>query len=95
MVDPVTLGPVRTLPQAPRPSTTKASAQGSATPAPTPSAMANLPKLVSLAGQLAEQGPPIDYAKIAQVRQAIAQGEYTVDLESIAHSIVGYYRTGK
>lgn len=93
MVDPVTMGPVRTLPQSSRPAASKADGPRTATPAPSPTA--SLPKLVSIAAELAEQGPPVDYAKIAQVRQAIAKGEYSVDVQSIAHALVGYYRADK
>ena len=94
MVDPVTLGPVRTLPQSPR-SPASTAARTEAAPAQTASTAPSLPKLVGIATELAKQGPPVDYAKIAQVRQAIAQGKYSVDVESIAHSIVGYYRADK
>ncbi len=52
----------------------------------------SLPKLVSLAADLAKQGPPVDYAKIAQIRQAIASGTYTVDLEATAAAILAFDR---
>lgn len=50
----------------------------------------SLPKLIELARALTEQGPPVDYAKIAQIRQAIAQGEYHIDTEAIASAILRY-----
>jgi anti-sigma28 factor (negative regulator of flagellin synthesis) len=50
----------------------------------------SLPKLVSLAKELAEQGPPVDFAKIAQVRQAIALGSYRIDPDRIADAIVRF-----
>lgn len=93
MVDPVTLWPVRSVsksvgePGVKTARTEPASAQpkGSAT---------SLPKLVSMAAELARQGPPVDFARIAQLRQAIAQGSYAVDVDSIAHAMIGFFRTG-
>lgn len=93
MVDPVNLGPVRSLPQSPRASTAKTEVRASV-PAPAhpePSA-ASLPKLIGLAADLAKQGPPVDYARIAQIRQAIAKGDYSIDADRIAHAMIGFYR---
>jgi negative regulator of flagellin synthesis FlgM len=53
----------------------------------------SLPKLVNLATELSKAGPPVDFVKIALVRQAIAQGEYSVDVDRIAHAMVGFFRT--
>jgi flagellar biosynthesis anti-sigma factor FlgM len=50
----------------------------------------SLPKLVSLASTLAEQGPPVDFAKIAQVRQAIALGTYRVSPDKIAEGMMRF-----
>jgi flagellar biosynthesis anti-sigma factor FlgM len=50
----------------------------------------SLPKLVSLASTLAEQGPPVDFAKIAQVRQAIAEGSYRVNPDKIAGAMMRF-----
>lgn len=50
----------------------------------------SLPKLVSLASTLAEQGPPVDFAKIAQVRQAIAEGSYRVIPDEIAKGMMQF-----
>jgi negative regulator of flagellin synthesis FlgM len=50
----------------------------------------SLPKLVTLASALAEQGPPVDFAKIAQVRQAIALGTYRVNPEAIAEGMMRF-----
>jgi flagellar biosynthesis anti-sigma factor FlgM len=52
----------------------------------------SLPKLVSLAAELAKQGPPVDFAKIAQIRQAIASGTYVVDLEATSAAILAFDR---
>jgi negative regulator of flagellin synthesis FlgM len=50
----------------------------------------SLPKLISLASELASQGPPIDHAKIARIREAIALGTYRVQPEAIANAILGF-----
>lgn len=50
----------------------------------------SLPKLVSLASALAEQGPPVDFAKIAQVRQAIALGTYRVNPDKVADAMLRF-----
>jgi negative regulator of flagellin synthesis FlgM len=47
-----------------------------------------------MAAELAQQGPPVDFARIAQLRQAIAQGSYAVDVDSIAHAMIGFFRAG-
>jgi negative regulator of flagellin synthesis FlgM len=51
---------------------------------------ASLSKLINLARTLADQGPPIDSAKIAQVRQAIADGNYQIDVEALANAMLRY-----
>jgi flagellar biosynthesis anti-sigma factor FlgM len=50
----------------------------------------SLPKLVSLANELADQGPPVDFAKIAQVREAIALGTYRVEPDKIAEGMMRF-----
>ncbi|MEK6638122.1 MAG: flagellar biosynthesis anti-sigma factor FlgM [Pseudomonadota bacterium] len=50
----------------------------------------SLPKLLTLASELANQGPPVDFAKIAQVRQAIALGTYRVSPEQTADAIASF-----
>lgn len=54
--------------------------------APSPS----LSRLVSLANELSSAPAPVDYAKIAQVRRAIADGSYQLDPDALAKSIVAY-----
>jgi negative regulator of flagellin synthesis FlgM len=51
----------------------------------------SLPRLVSLVAELANQGPPVDTAKIARVRQAIADGSYHVDAKQIADGILRFF----
>ena len=45
---------------------------------------------MELAADLAQLGPPIDYAKIAQVRRAIADGGYRIDADALAMAIMSY-----
>lgn len=47
-----------------------------------------LPKLTALARQLVSEGPPYDLARIAQLSQAIASGEYKIDTAAIADAIL-------
>ena len=51
---------------------------------------ASLPKLIRLASDLANQGPPVDYARISEIRQAIALGTYRVDPERISDAMVRF-----
>lgn len=63
--------------------------------APKTSASTTLPKLVQLARELSDQGPPVDQAKIARVRQAIAEGNYHIDTDAIANAILLFSAKGK
>ncbi len=49
-----------------------------------------LPRLLNLVADLASSGPPLDYAKIAQVRRAIADGSYKIDADALAKAIVSF-----
>ena len=49
-----------------------------------------LPRLLDLVADLANSGPPLDYAKIAQVRRAIADGSYKIDADALAKAIVSF-----
>ena len=67
-----------------------------ATPAPVgraapPAATAsprNVPRLVALANDLATGEPPVDGVRVAQLRQAIADGTYQLDLAAIARALL-------
>ena len=48
-----------------------------------------LPRLVSLASELASAPPPVDHSRIAEIRAAISNGTYRLDPESIARSLLG------
>lgn len=54
---------------------------------------ATLSKLISMARVLADQGPPIDGAKVARVRQALADGTYQIDVEALANAMLRYTDT--
>ncbi len=56
---------------------------------PVTTASATLPQLVGLAADLIAQGPPVDFARIALIRQAIASGGYKPDPQAIANAILG------
>lgn len=47
--------------------------------------------LADLARELSRQEPPIDHAKIAQIRMAIAQGHNNVDAEQVASALARHY----
>jgi negative regulator of flagellin synthesis FlgM len=53
----------------------------------------SLPRLIQLANQLAEQDIPIDYAKIALVRQAVALGIFQTDPAAIADAMLKFGRS--
>lgn len=91
MVDPVGFHPIGRS----RPVRDQAASQASRTASPAEPELRlspSLPKLVGLARQLAQAGPPVDYAKIAQVRQAISQGSYEIDADAIAGAMLAFGR---
>lgn len=53
----------------------------------------SVPQLVRLAEELMAQGPPVDYARIAQVRAAIASRTYEIDLDAIASAMLANQRS--
>lgn len=48
-----------------------------------------LPSLTRLARALAAEGPPVDHARLAQISQAIASGDYRIDAAAIADALLG------
>lgn len=68
----------------------RASVERSAPAAKTSAPAQKLPAAIgSLAYEmLAAVGPPVDVAKVAAIREAIAQGRYPVDPQKIAASMV-------
>jgi len=51
-------------------------------------------RLITLAGELAEQGPTVDVSRVASLRTAIADGSYTADSGVIAKAILAFQQAG-
>jgi len=49
----------------------------------------------SPAAELAASGPPVDTAKVAEIRTAIAEGRYSVDPRAIASKMIALDLPGK
>lgn len=66
------------------------------TPAQLQPAQENLPtaKLTRLAGGLADQAPPVDVARVASLRTAIANGSYSVHPAIIASAMLDFHGRG-
>ena len=66
------------------------------TPAQFQPAQENLPaaKLTRLAGSLADQAPPVDVARVAALRTAIANGSYGVHPAIIASAMLDFHGRG-
>ena len=62
------------------------------TPAQQTSHQTSLPQLLNMVAELATHGPPVDHAKIAQIRQAIAFGSYRADPDAIAGALIEFGR---
>lgn len=45
---------------------------------------------ISLASALAQKGPPFDAAQIASLKEAIASGNYRIDLGAIADGVIRF-----
>jgi flagellar biosynthesis anti-sigma factor FlgM len=91
MVDPVRMGPINPVAAkaATSPEVRRLMPQDfrKAPEAPTG---ASVPRLLDLVADLAHSGPPVDYARIAQVRRAIADGSYKIDADELAKAIVSF-----
>lgn len=74
-------GPVQRV-AALRPASSKAAAP--ARPKPT---LADRQGLVRQAAAIADQGPPVDYLKLAQIRAALFRGDYPINSRAIADAI--------
>ena len=66
------------------------------TPAQLQPAQENLPaaKLTRLASHLADQAPPVDVARVAALRTAIANGSYGVHPAIIASAMLDFHGRG-
>ncbi len=99
MVDPIKFGPLRPVEHrksASVPTTESKAALAPSLPAPAMPAMpaVSLSKLTAMARELADSGPPVDHARIAQIRQAIAMGSYRIDPDAIAGAMLHHYDRG-
>lgn len=84
MVDSVSFGTARPVPQSRRAATeVPANRKADATP-PTNA------RSLSLASALAQIGPPFDAGKVASLKAAIASGSYQINLGDIADGIVRF-----
>ena len=96
MVDPISFGPLRpvehrkTVVANPE---SKSSATAVKTEQATPTF--SLSKLTALARELTDAGPPVDHARIAQIRQAISLGSYRLDPGAIADAVLRHYDSKK
>jgi len=82
MVDPVnSSGPAQSVPIV-RNSNAKPALPAAGEPTPS-----DIPRLVNMAAKIASEGPPIDYAKLAQIRTAIFRGNYPIDTRSVADAM--------
>ncbi|HET8750885.1 MAG TPA: flagellar biosynthesis anti-sigma factor FlgM [Sphingomicrobium sp.] len=87
MVDPPAIPPLRGVSVSQRPQAQPATR--SAHPEPAGLTEKSLPQLVSLASELSDGPPPIDYPAIARIRAAISDGSYRIDAEAIARALLG------
>jgi negative regulator of flagellin synthesis FlgM len=92
MIDPVHMGPVKPAGAEPAgggAEVRRLTPRDLGKPVEAPSS-ATLPRLLDLVADLAHLGPPVDYARIAQVRRAIADGSYKIDADALAKAIVNF-----
>ena len=96
MVDPISFGPLRpvehrkTAAAPAQPNAESKAGAASFTAAPT-SPKFTLSKLIALARELSDAGPPVDQVRIAQIRQAISLGNYRIDPNAIADAVLRHY----
>lgn len=95
MVDPVSFGPLRPVEQR-KPATANAESKAlvSLAGARHPTTAVSLSKLTAIACELAAGEPPVDFARIAQIRQAISLGGYRIDPSMIADAVLRHYDSG-
>ena len=96
MVDPISFGPLRSVEHrksvAAKPESNSA-AVAMKTEQATPTF--SLSKLTAMARELTDAGPPVDHARIAQIRQAISLGSYRLDPSAIADAVLRHYDSSK
>jgi negative regulator of flagellin synthesis FlgM len=95
MVDPISFGPLRPVEHR-KPATANAESKTPITRADAgdPTTTVSLGKLTAIARELAASEPPVDFARIAQIRQAISLGSYRIDPNVIADAVLRHYDSG-
>jgi flagellar biosynthesis anti-sigma factor FlgM len=88
MINPVSFGNARPLGERLAGGSSKLAELNGAAAKPMPVA-----QLTALARELAEAGPPVDHAKIAQVRTMIANGGYRIDAVGLADAMLRHYHS--
>jgi negative regulator of flagellin synthesis FlgM len=88
MVQPISISPLRSLraeavSAREAPPTTQASTSSVSTPV-----------LSRMVDDLIAQGPPVDFAKVAHLKAAIADGRYAVEPREIARAMIGFAKAG-
>lgn len=100
MVDPISFGRLGSVERrkaavVPTPELAKASVQDALLSSTQAKPKVSLSKLTALARELSDAGPPVDHARIAQIRQAISLVSYRIDPGAIADAVLLYYDSGK
>ncbi|HEY0597998.1 flagellar biosynthesis anti-sigma factor FlgM [Sphingopyxis sp.] len=91
------IGPIGgTVRTAPLRSTASGSAAAARAPAQLHAAQDSLPatRLARLSGNLASEAPPVDVARVASLRTAIANGSYGVHPAIIASAMLDFHGRG-
>ena len=88
MTQPVNFSPLRMMEAMARPS---APAAGMAERQESDASQVAVAQLTNLVRALASGGPPVDHARIAQIRQAIATGSYSADAQEIADAMLRHF----
>jgi flagellar biosynthesis anti-sigma factor FlgM len=100
MVDPISFGRLGSVEKrkaavVPKSEATKATAHDALLSSTQAKPKVSLSKLTALARELSDAGPPVDHARIAQIRQAISLGSYRIDPGAIADAVLLHYDSGK
>ena len=100
MVDPISFWPLRPVEhRKTAPAPTQANAESKAAAASLAAEQAipkfSLSKLTAMARELSDAGPPVDHARIAQIRLAISLGSYRIDPNAIADAVLRHYDSMK
>jgi flagellar biosynthesis anti-sigma factor FlgM len=100
MVDPISFGPLRPAEhRKTAAASTRANVESKTPTLPAIGEQAtstvSLGKLTAMARELADSAAPVDYARIAQIRQAISRGTYPIDPKAIADAMLLYYDSVK